>query len=380
MQDLAKLIMPGLLSLRACVCRRFSPKSDRPEHAVQPESEHMSLMKSVLCINPGELEISQVARPQRGETEVRVKIRRVGICGTDYHIFEGKHPFLAYPRVMGHELAAEVLETGPDSGFSIGEHVIINPYLSCGTCRACTRGKPNCCTSIAVLGVHRDGGMCEEICLPEQNLVHAEGLSLDACATVEFLAIGAHAVRRGGIGPDDRVLVTGAGPIGLGAAIFARLAGAEVSILDLDPARLDEACQIAAGCHPIQAGDEAASEIARITDGAGFDAVFDATGNLASIQAGFANVAHGGRYILVSVVNETVAFSDPEFHKREMSLIGSRNATSEDFRTVIAALKAGKIPLDRIITHRTDFDRVSEDLPRWAHHKDGLIKAMITLD
>lgn len=340
----------------------------------------MSLMKSVACTKPGQLETREVSRPQRGDGEVRVKIRRVGICGTDFHIFEGKHPFLAYPRVMGHELAAEVVETGPDSAFSVGEHVIINPYLSCGECRACRTGKPNCCTAIAVLGVHRDGGMCEEICLPEQNLVRSEGLSLDACATVEFLAIGAHAVRRGGIGPADRVLVTGAGPIGLGAAIFARLAGAEVSILDLDSARLEEACRIASGCQPILAGAGAEAEVTRITGGEGFDAVFDATGNLASIQAGFARVAHGGRYILVSVVNETVAFSDPEFHKREMSLIGSRNATSEDFRTVIAALKAENISLDRIITHRTDFERVTDDLPRWATNKDGLIKAMITLD
>ena len=340
----------------------------------------MSLMKSVACTNPGHLEIRHMARPVRGEAEVRVRIRRIGICGTDFHIFEGKHPFLAYPRVMGHELAAEIIETGPDSGFAIGEHVIINPYLSCDTCRACRTGKPNCCTAIAVLGVHRDGGMCEEISLPERNLVRSEGLSLDACATVEFLAIGAHAVRRGGIGADDRVLVAGAGPIGLGVAIFARLAGAEVSILDLDPARLVEACGIAGGCHPIRAGDDAEAEVGRITQGDGFDAVFDATGNLASIQAGFKRVAHGGRYVLVSVVNETVAFSDPEFHKREMSLIGSRNATSQDFRTVIAALKAGKIPLERIITHRTDFDRVIEDLPRWAHDKRGLIKAMITLD
>lgn len=340
----------------------------------------MSLMKSVACTSPGQLEIREVPRPQRGETEVRVRIRRVGICGTDFHIFEGKHPFLAYPRVMGHELAAEVVETGPDSAFAVGEHVIINPYLSCGQCRACRTGKPNCCKAIAVLGVHRDGGMCEELCLPEINLVPSEGLSLDACATVEFLAIGAHAVRRGAIGTEDRVLVAGAGPIGLGVAIFARLAGAEVSILDLDADRLSEACAIADGCQPIQAGDGAEAEVIRLTGGEGFDAVFDATGNLASIEAGFARVAHGGRYILVSVVNETLSFADPEFHKREMSLIGSRNATSEDFRTVIAAHKAGKIPLDRIITHRTDFDGVSEDLPRWTRNKAGLIKAMITLD
>lgn len=340
----------------------------------------MSLMNSVVCTNPGRLEIQQIARPRRSDTEVRVKIRRVGICGTDFHIFEGLHPYLAYPRIMGHELAAEVLESPANSAFAVGENVIINPYLSCGTCGACTRGKPNCCTSIAVLGVHRDGGMCEEICLPEQNLLSSEGLSLDACATVEFLAIGAHAVRRGGIGPQDRVLVTGAGPIGLGAAIFARLAGADVSILDLDPRRLAEACVIAGDCRAIVAGATTEAEINRLTGGNGFDAVFDATGNLNSIQAGFDRVAHGGRYILVSVVNETVEFSDPEFHKREMSLIGSRNATSEDFRTVIAAHKAGHIPLDRIITHRTDLDGVAADLPRWASNKDGLIKSMITID
>lgn len=340
----------------------------------------MSLMTSVACMQPGQLEIRQVARPVRYGAEVKVRIRRVGICGTDYHIFGGRHPFLAYPRVMGHELAAEVIEAGPGSAFAAGDHVIVNPYIACGACRACTRGKPNCCTAIAVLGVHRDGGMCEEICLPDRNLVPSEGLSLDACATVEFLAIGAHAVRRGGIGPADRVLVTGAGPIGLGVAIFARLAGADVSILDLDQGRLIEACAIAGGCRPIVAGPAADAEISRITEGDGFDAVFDATGNLRSIEAGFARVAHGGRYVLVSVVTEAVSFSDPEFHKREMSLIGSRNATSEDFRTVIAALKAGHVQLERIITHRTDLDSVAADLPRWATHKDGLIKAMVTLD
>lgn len=340
----------------------------------------MSLMNSVMCTSPGHLELRQISRPDRRESEVLLRIRRIGICGTDYHIFEGSHPFLAYPRIMGHELAAEVLEAPAGSRFAAGDHVIINPYLSCSSCRACKAGKPNCCTAIAVLGVHCDGGMCEEICVPEANLLSAQGLSLDACATVEFLAIGAHAVRRGGIGPEDRVLVAGAGPIGLGVAIFARLAGAEVSILDLDAARLSQACSIAGGCQSIPAGSDAGAEIKRLTGGDGFDAVFDATGNLASIEAGFARVAHGGRYLLVSVVNQTVSFSDPEFHKREMSLIGSRNATNADFDTVIAAHKAGQIPLDSIITHRTDLAGVTKDLPRWASQKDGLIKAVITLD
>jgi 2-desacetyl-2-hydroxyethyl bacteriochlorophyllide A dehydrogenase len=340
----------------------------------------MSLMNSIVCPRPGELEIRQIARPVRAATEVRVRIRRIGICGTDFHIFEGSHPYLAYPRIMGHELAGEIIEAPEGSRFSSGNPVIINPYLSCGTCRACQTGKPNCCSNIAVLGVHRDGGMCEEIIVPEGNLLPADGLSLDACATVEFLAIGAHAVRRGQIGPQDRLLVVGAGPIGLGVALFARLAGAEVFILDLDAGRLKQSCSIALGCQPIAAGAEVDREIAALTGGNGFDAVFDATGNLGSIQAGFGRVAHGGRYVLVSVVNDTVSFSDPDFHKREMSLIGSRNATAADFNSVIDAHKAGHIPLDRIITNRTDFDRVTQDLPRWSKHKTGLIKAMIAID
>lgn len=340
----------------------------------------MSLMNAIVCPRPGELELRQVARPVRPETEARVRIRRIGICGTDFHIFEGSHPYLAYPRIMGHELAGEIIEAPEGSRFASGDPVIINPYISCGTCRACQTDKPNCCSNIAVLGVHRDGGMCEEIVVPEDNLLPADGLSLDACATVEFLAIGAHAVRRGQIGPQDRLLVVGAGPIGLGVALFARLAGAEVFIQDLDPARLKQACSIASGCQPLAAGAGLDSEIAALTGGHGFDAVFDATGNLSSIQAGFARVGHGGRYVLVSVVNDTVSFSDPEFHKREMSLIGSRNATAADFECVINAHKAGHIPLDRMITNRTDFDRVTRDLPRWCKDKTGLIKAMIAID
>jgi threonine dehydrogenase-like Zn-dependent dehydrogenase len=163
--------------------------------------------------------------PARGPGEVLVRISRIGICGTDYHIFEGLHPYLQYPRVMGHELSAEVLEAGPDSAFQPGEPVIIIPYLFCGTCIACRKGKTNCCKTLQCLGVHCDGGMCERISLPEANIFPAGGLSLDEAAMVEFLAIGAHAVRRSRVQGGDRALVVGAGPIGIGTALFARIAG-----------------------------------------------------------------------------------------------------------------------------------------------------------
>ena len=170
------------------------------------------------CVEPGTFALQERAKPREAPEGHRlVDIAAIGICGTDYHIFEGKHPFLNYPRVIGHELSGHLAD-GPDAG----RLVVVNPYLSCGTCRACRRGKPNCCSDIAVLGVHADGGMCARIVVPEQNLYPAEGLTPEQAAMVEFLAIGAHAVARSGCGAGDRVMVTGAGPIGLGTALFAR--------------------------------------------------------------------------------------------------------------------------------------------------------------
>ena len=336
-------------------------------------------MLSLVCRNPGELALEERPEPLRRPDEVLVRVRSVGICGTDYHIYEGNHPFLAYPRVMGHELAVEVLEAPADSDVSPGEIMVVNPYLACGTCFACRRGKPNCCMKIEVLGVHRDGGMTGLLALPLSALVPAPGLSVDACATVEFLAIGAHAVRRAEISPGEQVLIIGAGPIGLGVAIFARLSGASVTVIDRDPDRVATA-QLLAGVHTgIVADDAVDTTVQRLTSGDGFALVFDATGNRQSIEKGFDFVAHGGRYVLVSVVKDPISFADADFHRKEMTLLGSRNATSEDFTRVIAAIRAGDVPVERIITHRMSLAEAVLDLPRLAHEKSGLTKAIITL-
>jgi 2-desacetyl-2-hydroxyethyl bacteriochlorophyllide A dehydrogenase len=336
-------------------------------------------MDSLVCVAPGELKLEKRPLPQPAAGQVLVRPRRIGICGTDYHIYEGKHPFLQYPRVMGHEMAVEVVEAPGSSSLRTGEICVVNPYLSCGTCIACRRGKPNCCTRISVLGVHQDGGMQDLIAIPENNLISAPGLSLEACATVEFLAIGAHAVRRAAISPGDMVLVIGAGPIGLGAALFAKIAGAKVAILDRDSLRAQITSNIL-GTDSIPFNESLDQTIAGQTDGNGFDVVFDATGNQASMQRGFDFVAAGGRYVLVSVVKDQITFSDPDFHRRELTLYGSRNATDQDFSTVIAALRSGNVPLDKIITHRTSLAEAAHNLPKWAHEKSGLIKALIAID
>jgi 2-desacetyl-2-hydroxyethyl bacteriochlorophyllide A dehydrogenase len=335
--------------------------------------------KSMVCRQPNELALEMRPRAVRGEGEARIRIVRVGICGTDYHIYKGRQPFVEYPRVVGHELAGLVVEAQDGGRFGQGQLVIVNPYVACGRCHACCKGLPNACMKIGVLGVHRDGGMCEEICLPEENLIAADSLSPDEAASVEFLAIGAHAVRRSGLKSGERALIVGAGPIGLGVALFAKVAGGEVTVLDRDDSRLTFAVDVAQVDQTLLADDDVGASIARVTQGGGYDVVYDATGSRASMEASFAYTAHGGRYVMVGLVKEAISFFDPEFHKREMTLLASRNATLEDFSTVIEAIKAGRAPIAKLITHRSTLDEIAADLPRWAGDKKGLIKAMVTV-
>ena len=335
-------------------------------------------MDALVCSRPGSLQLVKMPAPQAGAGAALVRPRRVGICGTDYHIFEGKHPFLEYPRVMGHELAVEVVEAPAGSDFSSGEICVVNPYLSCGHCIACRAGKPNCCVDISVLGVHRDGGMAELLSLPPENLVRADGLTADECATVEFLAIGAHAVRRGQVASGDNVLVVGTGPIGLGVALFARLSRANVVVFDRDLDRAAAAASIL-GVPALPSAGDVGEAVGAFTQGDGFELVFDATGSAAAIEKGFDLVAHGGRYVLVSVVKEEITFQDPDFHRKEMTLFGSRNATTHDFERVIAAIQTGAVPIDKLITHRTSLRDAAHDIPVWATEKTGLIKALIEI-
>jgi 2-desacetyl-2-hydroxyethyl bacteriochlorophyllide A dehydrogenase len=225
--------------------------------------------------------------------------------------------------------------------------------------------------------VHRDGAMSEQLLVPVENLFPANGLSLAEAATVEFLAVGAHAVQRSMAVGGQRALVIGAGPIGLGTALFARIAKQHVTIMDVSAERLAFASR-QLGFLVIDASKgQVLEKVSERTVGAGFDVVYDATGNSRSMQAAFAYVAHGGVMVLVSVVQDDITFSDPEFHKREMMLIGSRNATRADFQHVATSIRTGAIPIDQLVTHRTTLRDSPRDIARWAHQKSGLIKAMI---
>ena len=340
-------------------------------------------MKAIVLEQPFQLSLQEQelpGRPRAGEALVRV--RRVGICGTDLHAYGGRQNFFTYPRIMGHELAVEVLELGAGDHpqVAIGDLCCVIPYLHCGRCIACGRGKTNCCIDMRVLGVHVDGGMREQFVLPAEKLLKAKDLPAEQLALVEMLCIGAHAAKRARTQPGDNALVIGAGPIGLATALFAQIAGADVMVMEVNPARL-AFCGGALGIKRLIDGkQDALSQISAFTGGDLPSLVFDCTGSAASMQAAFDYVAHGGTLTLVGHVKGDLRFSDPHFHAREMSLLASRNAKRDDFEWVINCLLRGLIDLEPWITHRADPGGLVKDFPTWLDPATGVIKAMLRFD
>ncbi|MEI7909377.1 MAG: zinc-binding alcohol dehydrogenase family protein [Verrucomicrobiota bacterium] len=337
-------------------------------------------MKTLRLEQPGTLVALETPLPGApGPGEALLRVHRIGVCGTDLHAFAGRQPFFTYPRILGHELGVEVVATGAGvSNVVVGDRCAVEPYLNCGKCVACRRGKPNCCVDLRVLGVHCDGGMREQLLVPAHKLHPSATLSFDQLALVEPLAIGCHAVERARLERDEYALVIGAGPIGLAVMQFAVEAGARVIALDVNAARL-EFCQSQLGvAHVINAANEPVLDaLQRITEGELPTAVLDATGNPQSMAATFNYQAAGGRVVFVGLFQGDVTFNDPNFHKREMTLLASRNAEPADFSRIVGLMESGRIDTTPWITHRAEFSNVAEEFPHWTLPASGVIKAMI---
>lgn len=338
------------------------------------------MMNALVCTTPGQFAYQEAKKPVLMPGRAILKIKQIGICGTDLHAFDGTQPYFSYPRILGHELATELVEADGAPDFRPGEAITFIPYFNCGHCIACRSGKPNCCVQIQVSGVHIDGGMVEYLSVPSYSLVHGEGLGYDELALVEPLAIGAHGVRRAAVQPDEFVLVVGAGPIGLGIMEFARMAGATVIALDLNESRLEFCRERLGVSHTINAkAPDVIEQLRAITNGDMPTVVIDATGSLRAINQAFAYLAHGGRYVLVGLQKGDISFSHPEFHKREATLMSSRNATRADFERVIASMKKGLVNPKTYITHRVAFGQVGNEFAGWLDPAAGVIKAMVTM-
>lgn len=340
-------------------------------------------MKTIVLEQPGLVRLADTAPPgMPGAGEALVRVRRVGVCGTDLHAFKGEQPFFSYPRVLGHELGVEIVALGAGEqqpNLAVGDYCSVNPYLHCGHCSACRRGRPNCCQNLKVLGVHADGGMRELITVPLDKLHRSSRLGLDQLALVEMLCIGAHAIRRARLTPGEQVLVIGAGPIGLSVMRFAQLAGASVIAMEVSEHRR-EFCRRQLGVEGwVDGQHDPLPQLQNLLSGELPTAVFDATGNAGSMIQAFNYVAHGGTLILVGLFQGDVSFHDPDFHRRELTLMSSRNATDDDFAQVIGHLEAKQIDVVSWITHRVAPEELPGAFGGWVAPGSKAVKPMLEL-
>lgn len=341
-------------------------------------------MKTVVLDEPYSFRLAETEPPgEPGPGEALVRVLRVGICGTDLHAYQGNQPFFSYPRILGHELAVEVAALGASEQaheLSVGDRCAVEPYLNCGTCVACRRGRTNCCENLLTLGVHTDGGMREWFTVPIHKLHKANAVPPEQLALVEMLCIGAHAARRAATEPGEPALVVGAGPIGLGTMQYARALGAEVIAMDINPQRLAFCREDLGIAATVDAREEPVTRLRALLGGELPTLVFDATGSAQAMMAAFDYVAHSGRIVYVGLVKGDITFNDPYFHSHELTLLATRNATGADFDWVIQTLADGQVSVAGWDTHHASPETLAEDFPSWILPESGVIKAMLSFE
>ncbi|MCO6457736.1 MAG: zinc-binding alcohol dehydrogenase family protein [Pirellulaceae bacterium] len=338
-------------------------------------------MRAIRLKEPKHLEYVEIEEPSvPGPGQALVRTHRMGLCGTDYSGYLGKMPFFRYPRIPGHELGVEVLAVAGDvSNVRPGDRCSIEPYMNCGACHACRKGRGNCCEKLNVIGVMVDGGLCERFLVRADKLHVSRQLSYEQLALVETLAIGCHANDRGAPVEGEHVLIIGAGPIGLATLEFTRLTGAVISVMDMVPSRLEFVRRTYGIEHTVLfRGDGGEVEQMReITGGAMYDLVTDATGNNRSMGHAVNYVAHTGTLVYVGITTDEISFPHPALHRREMTIKGSRNAMPGDFARIIRLIENGTINTTPWITHRTPFDEVVRDFESYTRPESGVIKAIV---
>ena len=341
-------------------------------------------MKAIQLEKPQSFRVIEIPEPSApGPGEALIRIHRIGICGTDYGGFLGKMPFFSYPRIPGHELGVEVVAVGEGvTNVKPGDHCAVEPYINCQKCYCCRRGHTNCCESHKTLGVMCDGGMCERMLIPARKLHVARKLSFEQLALVETLAIGCHAVNRGNPQPGEHVLVIGAGPIGLSVVEFAKLSGARTIVMDMNEQRLAFVREkMGVPDTILTKGDgEELKRLSEITNGQLADVVVDATGSNKSMSNALNYCAYAARLVYVGITQQEVSFLHaPILHRREITIMASRNALSPDFTRIIKLIEDGKIDTRPWITHHATFDGMISEFPNWLKPETGVIKAVVAL-
>jgi 2-desacetyl-2-hydroxyethyl bacteriochlorophyllide A dehydrogenase len=336
-------------------------------------------MKAVVIKTPGKLIVKDLNTPVPGPGEVLLQMQYVGLCGSDLSTYLGKNPMVSYPRIPGHEISGVITELGEDipDGYKVGDAVTVVPYTNCGNCPSCRRGRAHACRDNQTLGVQREGAMQEYITVPWQKILPAPGLNELELAMVEPLTVGFHAIMRGRVEESDLVMVLGCGMIGAGAIASAVLAGAIVIAVDIDEHKL-ELARVLGAQHTINSlTSNLHSELESITGGDGPDVVVEAAGNPLTYRAAVDEVAFTGRVICIGYAGSEVSFATKLFVQKEIDIMGSRNATPEDFKAVISYLEQHTFPLDLMITQKVKPEDAARALKRWADDPGKVMKILV---
>ena len=333
-------------------------------------------MKAVTLIGPGEVHLTDIPEPNPSPGDLLLRVERVGLCGTDLNSYRGKNPLVTYPRIIGHEIAATVLEGS--SAVPAGTRVTVSPYTHCGQCAACRRGRVNACRFNQTLGVQRDGAMTELLAVSEAK-VYPSSLSLKELCLVEPLTVGVHAVSRARVTPQDTVAVYGCGGVGLGAIAGAAFCGAQTIAIDVDEEKLETA-QAAGATHLINSRKDSVDErLQQITNGFGPDVIIEAIGLPETFRNAVEQVAFTGRVVYIGYAKEPVSYETRLFVQKELDILGSRNALPEDFRKVISILESGSFPVDRAVSAIVPMADAPAALERWSQDPASFTKIMVSI-
>ena len=337
-------------------------------------------MKTVLINKPFEIAVTDTPKPEVKEGEALLKILYCGICGADVASYTGNQPFTTYPRIPGHEFSAEIVSIPEnDKGLKAGDIVTANPYFNCGECYSCRRGFVNCCTDNKTMGVQRDGSFCEYVAMPVERIYQGKGLSAKELALVEPFTIGYHAVNRAPVKSTDKVLVVGAGPIGLFALISAINKGAEVYVADILDGRLQKALEFGAKGVINSAKTDIKEEAMKITGGDGFDCCIEACGQSVTFLNCIDCCAFAGNIILIGNGKKETTFLHSILLKKELNVYGSRNSYPTDFKYVIDLISSGKVDVLKMVSDIYPMDRADEAFKALANNKGDLCKVLVKI-
>jgi len=318
--------------------------------------------------------------PKPAAGEALLKIKYCGICGSDLQTYTGNQPFADYPRIPGHEFSAEIVEVPENNrGLKKGMLVTANPYFNCGKCYSCRRGFVNCCQDNKTMGVQRDGSFAEYITMPVERIVDGMGLSAQTLALIEPFSIGYHGVNRGEILHNDNVLVIGAGPIGLFAAISAKLKGANVYVVDVLDIRLQTALELGVNGVINSKKESLQERVKELTQGCGMNAVVECVGQPETFLAAQEAVCFRGSIVLIGNGKREVTFNQSNIIKKEMNIYGSRNSLHE-FAPLISLVKlteGSRMDINKMVSKVFDFTNVKEAFEALLNNDGSLAKVLV---